>query len=70
MEPNETPTGPFDLTQLPTGKAMVRSAAINAAAMAGPILVIGSVVAAGVAVDKVRELRENRRLRKSTPTAE
>ncbi len=38
--------------------------------MAGPILVIGALVAASVGWDKLSEVRENRRNRKSTPTEE
>lgn len=70
MENNENPNAPFDLTQLPTGQAMVRAFAINAAAMAAPIAVLGAVVAASVGWDKIAAKRQARRDRKSAPTAE
>lgn len=65
MDDNETNNSPFDLTELPTGKAMVRSFAINAAATAAPIAVLGTIVGAVVVVDVIKEKLAARRARKS-----
>jgi hypothetical protein len=70
MEDNETTTSLFDLTELPTGKAMVRSFAINAAATAAPIAVLATIVGSVVLVDAVKIKLAERRIRKSAPTQE
>lgn len=62
----ENDTAPFDLTNLPTGKAMVRAASINAAATAAPLLVVAGFCAIIVGVDAVK----TRFFTKKTPATE